>query len=69
MPDLFIAEKLANRNFKIAGGRANQEVSWQITGIRQDNWTKANRIPVEEAKTGNEKGKYLHPELFGQPEI
>lgn len=68
MPNLFIAEKLTNRHFKIAGGKEGQEVRWQATGIRQDEWAKTHRIPVEETKTDKEKGKYLHPELFGQPE-
>jgi hypothetical protein len=67
MPNLFVAEKLANRKFKIAGGQPGQEVSWQITGIRQDAYAKAHPIKVEENKDEKEKGFYLHPELFGQP--
>ena len=42
------------------------EVSWQVTGIRQDQWANAHRIPVEENKPEAERGYYLHPELFGQ---
>jgi hypothetical protein len=37
-----------------------------VTGIRQDAFAKAHRIPVEEDKTDKEKGKYLHPELYGK---
>lgn len=55
------------RPFKIAGGRAGQKVSWQVTGIRQDVWANAHRIPVEEPKSEEERGTYLHPELFGAP--
>ena len=44
------------------------EVSWQVTGIRQDAYAKANPIRVEEEKTGQERGTYLHPEVFGQPQ-
>jgi len=43
-------------------------VSWQVTGIRQDAWANAHRIPVEEGKSEGERGYYLHPELFNQPE-
>ena len=43
------------------------KVSWQITGIRQDAYANANRIPVEEEKPAEEQGYYLHPEAFGQP--
>ncbi len=66
-PDLFIAQKVKASHFKIAGGKAGQEVSWQLTGIRQDEWAKAHRIPVEGVKPDHEKSFYLHPELFGQP--
>lgn len=44
------------------------EVSWQVTGIRQDAWANAHRIPVEEDKPPEETNFYLHPELYGQPE-
>lgn len=63
-PDLYIAEEVKEGRFKIAGGKAGQRVSWQLTGIRQDKWANANRIPVEEAKPEGEKGLYFHPELY-----
>jgi len=43
------------------------EVSWQVTGIRHDAYADAHRIQVEEEKPAQERGKYLHPELFGAP--
>jgi hypothetical protein len=43
------------------------KVSWQVTGIRKDPWTDANRIQVEEDKPDKERGYYLYPELYGQP--
>jgi len=67
-PNLYIAEKVANNRFKIAGGAGGMEVSWQVTGIRQDAWANAHRIPVEEDKPADERGFYLHPEVFGAPE-
>jgi hypothetical protein len=60
-----IARKIANGQFTIQTDKPNVEVSWQITGIRQDAWANAHRIPVEQEKTAGEKGRYLHPELFG----
>lgn len=68
MPDLFIAQEITNHQFRIGGGKPGQKVSWQVTGIRQDAYATAHRSPVEAEKTGDEKGKYLHPQLFGQPE-
>jgi hypothetical protein len=66
-PGLYIAEEISGNRFKIAGGKPGGKVSWQVTGIRQDAFAKAHRLPVEEEKPEAEKGFYLHPELFGQP--
>jgi len=64
---VYIAARITNNRFKIAGGLPGMEVSWQVTGIRQDAWANDHRIPVEENKPEVERGHYLHPELFGQP--
>jgi len=66
-PNLYVAEKIKNNSFTIAGGKPNQEISWMVTGIRQDAYAKANPVEVEQEKLGEEKGKYLHPALFGEP--
>ena len=66
-PNLHIAEEISNNQFKIAGGRAGMKVSWMVTGIRQDPYANAHRIPVEEEKVGKEAGRYIYPELFGEP--
>jgi hypothetical protein len=64
-PNLYIAEKISDNRFKIAGGQPNMEVSWQVTGIRQDAWAQANRIQVEVDKNETEQGSYLYPEAYG----
>jgi hypothetical protein len=64
-PNLYVARKISDNQFKIAGGTAGAEVSWQVTGIRQDAWANANRIPVEKDKAESERGRYLHPEAHG----
>jgi hypothetical protein len=61
-----VAEKINNNHFIIRTSKPNIEVSWQVTGIRQDAYANAHRIPVEEDKPAEERGHYLHPELFGQ---
>jgi hypothetical protein len=63
-----VSGKVANHQFTIKTDEPNVEVSWQVTGIRQDAWANAHRIPVEVEKPGVERGTYLHPELFGAPE-
>jgi hypothetical protein len=65
---VYVAKEMADNRFTIAGGSAGMEVSWQVTGVRQDAYAKAHPLQVEEDKPGKEKGKYLHPELHGKPE-
>jgi hypothetical protein len=67
-PNLYIAEEISNNRFKVAGGTPGMKVSWQVTGIRQDAYANKHRIPVEENKPGRERGSYLHPDAFNQPE-
>jgi trimeric autotransporter adhesin len=67
-PNLYVAEEIAGNQFKIAGGRAGQKVSWQVTGVRQDPYAKVHPLVVEQAKKPREQGYYVRPELFGQPE-
>jgi len=65
---VYIAEEILNNQFKIAGGKSGMKISWQVTGIRQDAWANAHRIPVEVQKSERERGYYIHPELYGAPE-
>ncbi len=67
-PNLFIAQKIASNRFKIAGGSAGLQVSWQVTGIRHDPFAEAHRIIVEVDKTGQERGKYLYAREYGMSE-
>jgi hypothetical protein len=64
---VYVAEKISGNRFRIAGGRAGAEVSWQVTGIRQDAFAKAHRIQVEVEKEPELKGTYLHPVELGKP--
>lgn len=67
-PNLYIAQKISNNRFKIAGGNPGMEVSYQVTGIRHDAFAEAHRIQVEVEKTGVERGKYIHPKELGVAE-
>lgn len=63
-----VAKEIDKNHFVIRTNKPGVKVSWQVTGIRQDAYANAHRIPVEEDKQAGEQGYYLHPELFGQPE-
>jgi hypothetical protein len=63
-----VAEKVKGNRFTVKTNAPNVEVSWQVTGIRHDAFANKNRIPVEERKSEDERGLYLHPDAFNQPE-
>jgi hypothetical protein len=63
-----VSSKIKGNQFTIKTDKPNVEVSWQVTGIRQDAYMKAHPMVVEQDKPANERGTYQHPELFGQPE-
>jgi hypothetical protein len=62
-----VGSEVSNHQFTIKTDKPNVKVSWQVTGIRQDAWANAHRIPVEVSKAPADQGLYLHPELFGAP--
>jgi len=63
-----ISQEIQNNQFTIRTDKPNTKVSWQVTGIRHDKFAEKNRIPVEENKTGEDVGKYIHPDAFGVSE-
>ena len=65
---LYIAEKINKNRFKIAGGHAGLEVSWQISGVRSDAVMLRHPLKVEVDKPARERGTYLRPDAYDQPE-
>jgi hypothetical protein len=63
-----VAEKIKGNRFAIKTNAPNVEVSWQVTGVRQDAFANKNRIKVEVEKDQRERGFYLHPEAFNKTE-
>ncbi len=53
--------------FRIAGGVSGAKVSWEVKAVRNDLRMRLHGAPVEREKTGPERGKYQHPEYYGQP--
>ena len=66
-PSLHVQHPLSGGRFVIAGGPAGLKVSWLLTATRMDPWALAHPIVVEERKPVEERGLYLHPDLYGQP--
>ena len=62
-----VVKKMRDNRFTIKTSRGKTEVSWQVTGIRQDVYANAHRIPIEEYKSEQDRGLYLYPTEQGQP--
>jgi hypothetical protein len=65
---VFVAGEIKDNRFRIGGGSPGLKVSWLVTGIRQDPWANANPVPPEHEKPEAERGSFIHPGLYGQPE-
>jgi len=66
---LYIAKKIENGMFVIAGALPGMEVSWQLTGRRNDAYLQKypEAAKVETEKAEGDKGLYIRPELYNQP--
>jgi hypothetical protein len=67
-PNLYVAQEIHDGCFGIAGGIPGMTVCWQVTGTRADPYALAHPFEVEVDKPEQERGSYLHPELYGMPE-
>lgn len=65
-PSIYIEKEINDNMFIIAGGESGMKISWQVTGIRKDPFAENNRLKVEKDKLPENKGKYLHPELYNK---
>jgi len=68
-PGLYIKQKIQNGKFVIAGGTPGQEIDWVVYAERNDKYLQSHPElrNNEPEKTGRYKGKYVHPEVWGQP--
>ena len=62
-----VSRKVDGNTFEIMTDKPNVEVSWQVTGVRNDPWAQKNRV-VDVVDKKADKGTYLNPELYGQPQ-
>ncbi|MHC4446047.1 MAG: hypothetical protein ACYTA5_25925, partial [Planctomycetota bacterium] len=60
-----VSDKIAGNRFSIRTDEPNVEVSWQVTGIRNDAFARANSSEAVQNKPADDQGTYLHPEVFG----
>lgn len=63
-----VLTRIKDNHFTIKTDKPNVEVSWQVTGVRHDPYATQHPLTIEQTKSDNERGFYLHPELYGQPD-
>ncbi len=60
-----VLKEIEENQFIIKTDKPDVKVSWQVTGIRNDKFAQKYPIITEVEKRPDEKGFYLHPELYG----
>jgi len=61
-----VVRKIQNNQFTIRTSKPYVEVSWRVETIRNDLYVQRYGFQTEQEKEDDIKGKYLHPELYGQ---
>jgi hypothetical protein len=70
-PGIFVAKEINNEGkFAISGGNPGQKISWYVYAERNDPYLQQHpeKRNTVVNKKGRFKGKYLRPELYGQPQ-
>jgi hypothetical protein len=63
-----ISEKIKHNRFTIKSNAPNVEVSWLVVGVRSDAGLLKRPFKTEENKPEQERGTYLNPAAYNQPE-
>jgi hypothetical protein len=62
-----VSQEIKDNQFTIQTDQPNVQVSWQVTAKRNDPYMRAHPFQAEQPKTGEEQGKYVTPQAYGQP--
>jgi hypothetical protein len=63
-----VAREIKDNRFVIKSSAPQVKVSWQVTGVRSDPTMVKHPFSAEQEKPEVERGYYLVPEAYGQPE-
>ncbi|GBC96983.1 hypothetical protein HRbin16_02798 [bacterium HR16] len=62
-----VVREVQNNQFVIRTNKPHVKVSWEVKAVRNDRWVQEYGYQTEQPKPAEYRGKYLHPELYGQP--
>jgi hypothetical protein len=63
-----ISKEVSNNKFEIATNQPNVKVSWEVKGVRNDAHMRKFPFVAVEEKSAAQKGLYIDPAAYGQPE-
>ena len=63
-----VEEEITDNRFTIRTNPAQIKVSWQVMAERNDAWMRAHPYAAEQDKPEAERGLYVDPGAYGQPE-
>lgn len=66
-PELHVKEEIKGNSFVISGGKSNLKVSWVVYAERNDAYMRAYPHAKQVEIEKRQAGKYIRPELYGQP--
>ncbi|HKG03330.1 MAG TPA: collagen-like protein [Conexibacter sp.] len=64
---IVVREVGTSGRFTIRSEHPNTKVSWSVTGVRLDPQAKHDAIHPVQRKIGDDRGRYLDPEVYGKP--
>jgi len=62
-----VVKPVSNNEFEIQTDDPGVTVSWQVTGTRNDPYSRSVRGPAQQWKPAADRGKYLYPAGYAQP--
>jgi hypothetical protein len=62
-----ITREIEKNEFQLRTSKPHVKVSWEVKGTRNDPYMREHALPAEVEKPTEEKGTYIHPELYGMP--
>jgi Collagen triple helix repeat (20 copies) len=62
-----VAREVRDGRFVVRTQRPRMKVSWTVTGTRRDRYARKHPFKAVRSKAGRERGRYVHPDLYGKP--
>jgi hypothetical protein len=62
-----VAREVRRGSFVVRTQHPFTKVSWSVTGTRRDPYAVKHPFEAVRDKTGSERGRFVHPDLYGQP--